>query len=216
MTQKIFHIVYQDDDVLVIEKRQPFAAQRDDRSQKESLAEFISRQIGFEVLPVHRLDREVLGLMVFAKSKRAAQALFEQFKTRKVGKKYWAWLHGQLSSQEGSLVHFLKKNTKNNHVTVFPRETPGAKKAELSYRVLSAQDGRSLVEVSLKTGRTHQIRAQFAKIGHAIMGDRRYSKREVSPEISIQLKSIYLSFNHPRDGNPLEFSVAPEGKNFPL
>jgi 23S rRNA pseudouridine1911/1915/1917 synthase len=199
MQSQIFSIVFEDSELLVIEKLVPFLSQKGDEGDAEGLYEFISRQRNETILPVHRLDRDVLGLMIFAKTKSAADAISDQFRSRSVRKGYEAYVKGRVFKDSDTLVHYLKKNPKNNYVTVFPNPTEGAKKAELSYVVLERADKRTRLFIWLKTGRSHQIRAQLAKIGHPIIGDSKYSKEKMDPNESpsIQLRSCYLQVSHP-------------------
>ncbi len=215
MQSQIFRIVFDDSEILVIEKLRPFLSQRADSGNQEGIDEFIARALGRKIFAVHRLDREVLGLMIFAKSESAAQALSEQFKQRQVRKIYWAKVQGRIFRDSDTLVHFLSKNPKTKKVTVYPRETPGAKRAELQYRVLERHDKVTELLVDLKTGRTHQIRTQLAKIGHSIVGDHVYGRRG-EDETSIQLRSIYLSVVHPSSGESMEWSLLEgiDAKNF--
>lgn len=210
METQIFRIVFEDPDILVIEKCSPFLSQRGDEGKKEGLDEFLERTLKKPIFAVHRLDREVLGLMVFAKTRRAAEQLSEQFKSRTVQKLYWARVKGSVHKDSETLVHFLKKNPKNNIVTVFPRETEGAKRAELKYFVLHRRSGLTDLIVRLQTGRTHQIRAQLAKIGHSIVGDTRYGRSNQSEEGAIQLRSIYLGILHPASHQMLEWCLLDE------
>ncbi len=208
MESQIFRIVFQDSDLLVIEKLKPFLSQRADSGEREGLNEFISRALKIPLFPVHRLDREVLGLMIYSKTLEGADHLSQQFRDRSVQKIYWARVKGVVRQDSQTLVHYLKKNPKNNRVTVFPRETPGAKRAELVYRVKERGDGMSEVFVLLKTGRPHQIRAQLSKIGHPILGDTRYGGVSDSvDESNIQLRSIYLSVMHPKEGSRMVWKL---------
>lgn len=216
----IFKILFDDTDILVIEKRKAFLSQRSDRGSKEGLYEFIARQQNEAIFPVHRLDREVLGLMVFAKNAQAAQGLSDDFKERKIHKAYWAWVHRRCEGKDKTLVHYLVKNEKKNFTTVYPNPTPGAKRAELQFTTLSADDQRSLLEVNLLTGRSHQIRAQLAKIGHPIIGDDRYSakiplrEREAFAGLPIQLRAVSLSLRHPRTGENLSWKLDLQREDF--
>jgi 23S rRNA pseudouridine1911/1915/1917 synthase len=218
MSQNVFNVIHEDDDILVIEKLVPFLSQRADDSEKEALYEFISRTKAIELYPVHRLDREVLGLMVYGKTKAAADHLSDQFRNRTIKKGYEAWVHGSVFKDTDTLIHYLKKNSRNNYVTVFPRETPGAKRAELSYSVLEREAGRTRLFIELKTGRPHQIRAQLSKIGHSIEGDRRYGRVKVTgSEGEIRLRSVFLSLIHPRTEGKMSWQLVsglplPEGK----
>ncbi|TVQ79428.1 MAG: RluA family pseudouridine synthase [Bradymonadales bacterium] len=212
----IYQPLYEDQDILVIEKKKAFLSQRSDEGAQESLAEFISRVQGAQFFPVHRLDREVLGVMIFAKSAPIAEELSSQFRNRVVKKRYWAWVKGSVAPGRQHLVHYLKKNFKTNRTTVFPRPTPGAKRAELFYWKIGEKDQFSLVEVELKTGRSHQIRAQLAKVGHPILGDLRYGKPEAealmpdsgAEKLGIQLRSKLLGLMHPVRKEWVEWEIS--------
>jgi len=213
MKSEIFRVVFEDSELLVIEKLSAFLSQRSDKGEHEALPEFISRVRGEVIHPVHRLDREVLGLMVFAKNAKAAKVISDQFRTREVEKGYEAKVSGRVSKDSETLVHYLKKNPKTNHVTVFPRPTEGAKRAELVYEVLERGADWTRLFIRLKTGRSHQIRAQLAKIGHPIIGDSRYWRsREPDPELqpfSIQLRSVMLGLRHPGTKEFLRWEAGP-------
>lgn len=200
---QIFNKVFEDSDVLVVEKCQAFDSQRGDEGDREGFYEFVSRHIGIELYPVHRLDREVLGLMIFGKTQEAADHLSAQFRERKIHKAYIAEVYGRVFKETETLLHYLKKNPKTNYVTVFPRPTEGAKQAELTYWVYERLVSTTRLIVKLMTGRSHQIRAQLAKVGHAIVGDGRYGKQDM--EGSIRLRSVLLGFRHPRTGT-LQFA----------
>lgn len=206
MQSQIFRIVFEDSQILVIEKLRPFLSQRADSGNQEGIDEFMARALGFKIYAVHRLDRDVLGLMIFGKSEAAARSLSEQFKLRGVRKMYWARVRGRVFADSATLIHFLAKNPKTKKVTVYPRETPGAKRAELRYHVIDRQGAVTDLLIDLKTGRTHQIRAQLAKIGHPILGDLVYGRSSEESE-AIQLKSVFLSVCHPQTNEVLEWSL---------
>ncbi|MDB5037249.1 MAG: pseudouridine synthase [Bacteriovoracaceae bacterium] len=210
MTTQIFRIVFEDSCLLVVEKLKPFLSQKADEGEGEGLYEFISRAKGEPLFPVHRLDRDVLGLIIFGKTKKAAEHLSEQFKNRIVEKGYEAKVWGRVREDSATLIHYLKKNPKTNYVTVYPRPTEGAKKAELVYTVIERGPSWSRLAIELKTGRSHQIRVQLAKIGHPIIGDAKYNKKENSglEKTTIQLKSVRLSVEHPETGQMLEWKVS--------
>jgi len=209
----IFRVVFDDTEILVIEKLKAFNSQRSDEGTKEGLYEFVARSMDIELFPVHRLDREVLGLMVFAKTKEACQKLSEQFKDREVSKIYLAWVHHKVSPTEQHLVHYLAKNTKTNFTTVYPKPTEGAKKAELRLKVLNFSNEKSLLEIELLTGRSHQIRAQLSKVGHPIIGDQKYGNRlsqavsERFESLDIQLRAQSLGLFHPSSREFLEWKL---------
>lgn len=217
MKQSIFKLIHEDSSLLVIEKCQPFLSQATDNQNQEALYQFVGRNLGQELYPVHRLDRDVLGIMVFGKTAKAAEWLSLQFKERKTKKVYWARVWGQPYPKENELIHFLQKNSQTNYVTVFPRETPGAKEAKLRYKVLSETNSlrQSLVEVELFTGRTHQIRAQLSKIGHPIVGDSKYYNKKAQKTYGdlrlgkngICLRSVCLGVFHPENQEWMEWSL---------
>ncbi|MBQ4190867.1 MAG: RluA family pseudouridine synthase [Clostridiales bacterium] len=154
---------------------------------------------------VHRLDRPVSGVMVFARTSKAASRLSEQIRTRRVEKLYRAVVQGRLEGT-GSLENYILKDTSANKVTVFDREVPGAKHAVLEYRSVRASDDWSLIEIRLGTGRAHQIRAQFANAGHPLLGDRRYGNT-VLWDGDICLQSFKLAFDHPTKGERMTFEI---------
>jgi 23S rRNA pseudouridine1911/1915/1917 synthase len=150
--------------------------------------------------------------MIFGKTRESADALSLQFREREVAKGYEATVQGRVNHDSGTLIHYLKKNSKTNYVTVFPRPTDGAKRAELSYRVLERMEKTTRLSIELKTGRSHQIRAQLAKMGHPIVGDVKYSKRLVAEVSTIQLKAVVLAIDHPKSGTRLEWKLT-EGQS---
>ncbi len=121
-----------------------------------------------------RLDAPVSGVVLFARTSKAAARLTEQFRTHTVEKTYWALLEGILKPPAGSFIDYLGKDEEHRRMCVVGAELPGAKPAKLTYRTLTTIQGRSLVEITPETGRKHQIRVQFADHGHAILGDRKY------------------------------------------
>lgn len=160
---------------------------------------------------VHRLDRPVSGVMVFARTSKAAARLSEQIRTRKVAKIYRAVVQGRMASS-GSLENYILKDNATNTVSVHDREVPGAKFAALDYKTVMVLNDRSLVEIMLGTGRSHQIRAQFAGAGHPLLGDRRYGDTALwSGDIALQ--AFRLEFDHPTKGERLTFEIpAPDAE----
>ncbi|MGP0630781.1 RluA family pseudouridine synthase [Nitrospina sp. 32_T5] len=159
---------------------------------------------------VHRLDRPVSGVVLFARTSKAASRLSEQFRNHTAQKFYLAWVEGVPEKETGRLVHYLRKE-KSMKATVFPRPTSEAKQAELTYTVLENKGETSLVEVELHTGRFHQIRAQLAFLGHPLVGDAKYRAQSTLPEGRIALHASKLIVQHPTTGEPLTLeSPAPE------
>jgi len=161
---------------------------------------------------MHRLDRNVSGVVLFARTSKAASRLSKQFREGTLKKLYRAIVLGKLKEEHTTLVHYLRKE-KSLRATVFPRETPTAKRSELSYEVINSLENKSLLEVSLSTGRFHQIRAQMAFIGHPIIGDVKYGAPEPLPNQEIALYAHKLVFSHPVSNEEITLT-APEPKTW--
>jgi len=161
---------------------------------------------------VHRLDRNVSGVVLFARTSKAASRLSKQFREGTPKKHYRAIVLGKLKEEHTTLVHYLRKE-KSLRATVFPRETPTAKRSELSYEIINSLEKKSLLEVSLSTGRFHQIRAQMAFIGHPIIGDVKYGAPEPLPNQEIALYAHKLVFSHPVSNEEITLT-APEPKTW--
>ncbi len=164
---------------------------------------------------VHRLDRPVAGVLLFARTSKAAARLSEQFRTGMVDKRYLAVVQGRVRRSEGKLVHRLER--RDNRSSRIVEETgTAAQEARLSYRVLDRSLSHSLLEVSLETGRRHQIRVQLAHIGHPIVGDLRYGAPTPLPYAQIALLARELRVQHPTLKTGLTFrSPLPEGWPWP-
>lgn len=162
---------------------------------------------------IHRLDRPTSGVVVFARNSKALARMNKVFEKREVEKKYWAVVGGIPDKQEDRLVHFLKKDEKRNKALFFGSEKSGAKKAVLSYRVIKKIDHYTLLEVSLETGRHHQIRAQLSATGHPIKGDLKYGFPRSNRDASICLHAKFLKFDHPVSGEEIVLEAPlPEGE----
>jgi len=156
---------------------------------------------------VHRLDRVVSGLMVLARTPQAASELSRQIRDNEFGKEYMAVLHGIPQEQEGTLVDLLLRNKPERKTYVVQEMAKGVQEAILDYQVMSTANDLSMVKIQLRTGRTHQIRAQFSSRELPLVGDRKYSLNEDNCEIA--LWSCRLAFKHPVTGEPLEFTAQP-------
>ncbi len=143
---------------------------------------------------VHRLDRNVDGIVLFAKTSKGASRISEQFRNHSVKKEYHAWVHGIVKAENSVLVNFLKHDENKNYAEVFDTEISGADRAELSYELIKTEGEFSLLKIILKTGRHHQIRAQFSHIGHPIVGDSKYGSDIKLAEQKIALTATSLSF----------------------
>jgi 23S rRNA pseudouridine1911/1915/1917 synthase len=157
---------------------------------------------------VHRLDSPVAGAVLFARTTKAASRLSRQFRERSVKKSYRAIVEGRPQSTHGSLTHYLRKE-KSLKATVFPRPTPDAKKAELTYAIEESLTNKSILEIGLKTGRFHQIRAQLSFMGHPIVGDLKYGASTALPEKHIALYASRLILHHPISGEEIVIECPP-------
>ncbi len=158
------------------------------------------------VRTVHRLDRVVGGVMVFARSRMAASILSEQMRYRQFCKQYLAIVHGRMEPTCGQMTDLLLRDTYAGRTVVVQQPGKGVQAAELSYRVLAYQGGLSLVKITLGTGRTHQIRVQFASRGLPLVGDRKYGRDDGCP---IGLWSYGLQLRHPQSGESMQFYSDP-------
>ncbi len=146
---------------------------------------------------MHRLDRPVAGVVLFAKTSKAANRLSLQFRARTVQKSYLAVLQGLVTPESGRLRHYIRKRPGNRRVQIARQPFEDAQNAELRYTVLEYADGNSLVYVRLHTGRHHQIRAQFSAIGHPILGDRKYRSAITFSDKNLALFAFQLIVKHP-------------------
>lgn len=214
----MLNILYEDDHLLVCRKPSGIAVQNASVSRKdmESMARTHLMEKYGKANPylavVHRIDQPVEGLVVFAKTPKAASSLSAQVQDGRMKKEYLAAVCGSLSPKSGTLVHFLKKEPSNRSRAV-PEKTPGAKKAVLDYEVLEEAEGLSLVRIRLKTGRHHQIRVQMAASGVPLYADAKYNP-EPGPGGNIALCASALEFVHPADGKKMNFAAAPENPVF--
>lgn len=199
-----YQIVYEDNHIMIVNKKVGQLVQGDktgDASLINLIKNFIKirdHKPGNVYLGlVHRIDRPTSGLVIFAKTSKALSRLTQMVKDRKIKKIYWAVVQKGLIPKSQELIHYLKKNQKNNKAIVFPRETEGAKKAILSYNIIKTLDNYQLLEVNLQTGRHHQIRAQLSKIGVNIKGDLKYGATRSNKNGGIHLHARKLQFIHP-------------------
>lgn len=208
------HIIYEDTEMIVVSKPQGMPTQPDKTGDVDLLTE-VTNHCEAEVFLLHRLDRPVGGILLFAKTKKSAGILAKQMEAGQIEKKYRVLLCGHLPEKQGTLVHYLKKNMRTNLSEVVGEGTKGAKKAVLHYVVLEegTQNGQemTLAEVTLETGRHHQIRVQMAKVGAPILCDQKYNKK-IRGRGNIALHSYSLSGKHPITKKPWKFVDLPEWK----
>ncbi len=214
-------ILHEDNHIIVVLKPQNIPSCEDESKDPDMLSiikEYIkvtyNKQGNVYLGLVHRLDRPTGGIMVFAKSSKAAARLTAQMQEGDFEKRYLSVLVGTPKEEKATLTHYLKKNAVNNMVYVCPPSVSGAKFAELEYQVLEEKAGLSLADVRLHTGRSHQIRVQMNAIGTPVFGDMRYGG-EKAKKGYLALWAYYLSFTHPVSKERMVFRVQPPKDNTP-
>lgn len=197
-------VVYEDNHIIIVNKHSGEIVQGDktgDKPLSDTVKEYIKQKYnkpGNVFLGVvHRLDRPVSGLVVFAKTSKALSRLNDMFRTGDVHKTYWAVVKRRDIATEGTLTDWLTRNERQNKSYAHQREVPGAKKAVLKYKVRAVADNYMLIEVTLLTGRHHQIRCQLSHMGCPIKGDLKYGAPRSNPDGSISLLSRRVEFVHP-------------------
>ena len=197
-------VIYEDNHIIIVSKRRGEFVQGDktgDRTLADDVKQYIKEKYakpGNVFLGVvHRLDRPVWGLVVFAKTSKALSRLNDMFRTGDVHKTYWAITQNCPAEPEAVLPDWINRNEKQNKSYAYDHEVPGSKKAMLHYKVIGRSDNYTLVEVNLMTGRHHQIRCQLANIGCPIKGDLKYGARRSNPDGSISLLARKIEFVHP-------------------
>ncbi len=197
-------VVYEDNHIIIVSKSSGEIVQGD-KTGDEPLSETVKRYIkevyhkpGNVFLGVvHRLDRPVSGLVLFAKTSKALSRLSEMFRRGDVHKTYWAITKNRPPAAEDTITSWLVRNEKQNKSYSYDHEVPGSKKAVLTYRLIGNTDNYSLLEINLLTGRHHQIRCQLASIGCPIKGDLKYGAQRSNPDGSISLLARRIQFVHP-------------------
>jgi len=207
-------IIYEDNHLLVINKKVGQLVQGDktgDESLLDSIKNFIKirdNKPGNVFLGlVHRIDRPTSGLVIYAKTSKALSRLTQMVKNREIKKTYWAVVAKEMIPQSQRLVHYLKKNEKNNKAIIFTKPTEGAKEAILTYNIVKSLDNYLLLEIDLETGRHHQIRAQLSKNGTPIKGDLKYGSPRSNPDGGIHLHARKLEFIHPVTKENIEITA---------
>ncbi len=202
--KKAIDVIYEDNHIIVVNKTASDIVQGDktgDETMPDKIKEFLKEKYdkpgNVFCGVVHRLDRPTSGAVVFAKTSKALSRLNEQFKDRATKKTYWAVVDNEPKEKTGILVHYLKKNEKQNKSYPSLTEIAGSKKASLEYRLIAKSDKYFLLEIELHTGRHHQIRVQLSTIGCIIKGDVKYGARRSNTDGSIHLHARYLELYHP-------------------
>lgn len=203
-TKDNLQVLFEDNHIIVINKRVGDIVQGD-KTGDEPLSDVVKSYLkekynkpGEVFLGVvHRLDRPTTGIVVFAKTSKALTRLNETFKNRETQKTYWAVVKNQPPKETDTLIHFLKRNPKNNTSKAHTKEVPDSKKASLTYKIIKKLDNYFVLEIDLHTGRHHQIRAQLQAIGCPIKGDLKYGFDRSNPDGGIHLHARKLVLTHP-------------------
>ena len=209
-------VLYEDNHLIAINKR-PGDIVQGDKTGDQPLSEIVKKYLQKKYdkpgnvylgLP-HRLDRPTSGIVVFAKTSKALPRLNKLFSEKKAKKTYWAVVKNSPPQEQDTLIHWLKRNPRQNKSYAHKNEVPESKKAVLEYRMIKKLDHYFLLEIDLKTGRHHQIRAQLAAISCPIKGDLKYGADRSNHDGSIHLHARQLSFIHPVKKEPLEITAVP-------
>ena len=216
-----FSVLYEDNHIIVVLKEQNVASCPDE-SKDDNLLDMIKRYLKTEynkpgnvyVGLVHRLDRPTGGVMVYAKTSKAAARLSDGLQHGDFEKKYITVLCGVFDTERGTLTNYLKKNTVNNMVYICTQGDEGAKLASLDYKVLETKDKYTLAQVMLHTGRSHQIRVQMAGVSHPVFGDMRYGG-PTAQKGKLALWAYSLSFTHPVLKERMRFVAPPPEDGVP-
>lgn len=210
----MLNVIYEDNHILVVIKPQNVPTQEDSSGDKDMLTlvkEYIKEKYNkpgnVYVGLVHRLDRPTGGVMVFAKTSKAAARLTEAIKNNEITKTYLTIVNGTPKVKKQKLVDYLKKNEQTNIVSVVGPAVTGAKYAELNYETLDSLKGTSLLSVNLITGRSHQIRAQLSHMGNHIYNDFKYGSKTKG---NLMLWAYKLVLTHPVTKQKMTFTVFPE------
>ncbi len=221
MEYKDLSILYEDNHLLIINKPTGVLVQGD-ATGDEPLVEVCKKYIAKKYQKpgavflgvVHRLDRPVSGVVVFARTSKALERMNALFKNRETKKTYWAIVSNRPPKEEDTLIHWLVKDEQKNKTTAYKKETPEAQRAELNYRIIGHSSGHYLLEVNPITGRPHQIRVQLASIGCVILGDLKYGAKTPASDASIALHARQLEFIHPVKDEKLCIIANPPEREF--
>ncbi len=207
-------VVYEDNHLLVVNKA-PGEIVQGDKTGDTPLVETLKLWLKEKYAKpgnvfcgvVHRLDRPVGGLVIFAKTSKALSRLNEMFRNGEVNKTYWAITRNLPPKEEDTLTHYITTTERNNKSYASLTEKKGSQKAVLKYRHIASTDRYHLLEVNLLTGRKHQIRVQLSAIGCPIKGDLKYGDKRSNPDGSISLMSHRIELKHPVSGNKIDVTA---------
>ena len=209
-------ILFEDNHIIAVNKK-PSQIVQGDKTGDAPMSVFIKQYIkekynkpGEVFLgTVHRIDRPVSGVVLFARTSKALARLNEMFKSKEIKKTYWALVKNKPEPEEGKLVHYLKKNEAQNRSKAYENETPGALRSELDYKIIGKSEHYFLLEINPHTGRHHQIRVQLSSIGCPIKGDVKYGFKRGNEDASIHLHARSVQFEHPVAKQMIQITAPP-------
>ena len=216
MNNSSLEILYEDNHIIVVNKR-PSDIVQGDKTGDKPLSDFVKEYIKEKYQKpgevflgtVHRIDRPVSGIVIFARTGKALTRLNEMFRSKEVQKTYWAVVKNRPPKEKDHLVHYLLKNEAKNMSRAYSEEKNGALKSELDYLLLFSTDNYHLIEIKPATGRHHQIRVQLSMIGSPIKGDIKYGFNRTNPNASIHLHARKVEFIHPVKKEPVVIIANP-------
>ena len=209
-------VIYEDNHIIVVRK-EPCEIVQGDKTGDKPLSETVKDYIREKYAKpgnvfcgvVHRIDRPVAGLVVFARTSKALTRLNEMLRKGDIHKTYWALVEGRPEQESDTLENWLKSDGRLNKTFISSENDPEAKKSTLRYRTIATGDRYTLLEVELLTGRKHQIRAQLSAIGHPIKGDLKYGARRSNRDGGISLLARRIQFEHPVSHKTIDLTAAP-------
>jgi len=209
-------ILYEDNHIIAVNKR-PSDIVQGDKTGDAPLSDFVKQYIKEKynkpgdvfVGTVHRIDRPVSGIVLFAKTSKALARLNQLFQTKEIQKTYWAVVKNKPQNIKGKLVHYLKKNEAKNMSRAYEKEQQGALRSELDYELILSLDNYHLLEITPHTGRHHQIRVQLSTIKCPIKGDVKYGFDRTNKDASIHLHARKIEFIHPVKKEPITIIAPP-------
>lgn len=207
-------ILYEDNHIIIVNKAPGEIVQGDKTGDtplskllKQYMKEKYNKPGNVFCGVVHRIDRPVGGLVIFAKTSKALERLNKMLREGEIHKTYWALVEGKPANPEGTLRNFLKSDGRINKTFISTEKDTDAKESILSYKTIANGDRYSILEIELLTGRKHQIRAQLSGIGHPIKGDLKYGAKRSNPDGSISLLAHKIEFIHPVSKQPISIEA---------
>lgn len=208
--------IYEDNHIIIVEK-EPGEIVQGDKTGDKPLSEIVKEYLKEKYNKpgnvfcgvVHRIDRPVSGIVIFAKTSKALARLNDMLRKNEIHKTYWALVEGKPENDEATLEDYLVSDGRINKTFISGKENPEAKKSVLQYKTVKEGDRYTILEVNLLTGRKHQIRAQLANIGNPIKGDLKYGAKRGNRDASISLQAKRISFIHPVSKKEIDIEIEP-------